>query len=48
MEKLLKRWMEDQIKKHVPLSPMTIQVKAESQFEEVKGKRTVILTQNLC
>jgi hypothetical protein len=33
MEKLLTMWMEDKIKKHVPLSLMTIQVKVRSLFE---------------
>jgi hypothetical protein len=37
-KKLLTMWMEDQIHKRAPLSLMTIQAKARSLFEAVKGK----------
>uniref|UniRef100_K7F3I0 HTH CENPB-type domain-containing protein n=1 Tax=Pelodiscus sinensis TaxID=13735 RepID=K7F3I0_PELSI len=36
MEKILVLWMEDQIEKCTPLSPMTIQTKACSLFEDLK------------
>uniref|UniRef100_A0A8C9SKK2 HTH CENPB-type domain-containing protein n=1 Tax=Scleropages formosus TaxID=113540 RepID=A0A8C9SKK2_SCLFO len=38
MEKLLMMWMEDQIRKCVPLSLMNIQAKARSLYEDIKGK----------
>jgi hypothetical protein len=39
MEKLSTTWMEDQIQRHVPLSPMTVQVKAGSLYSDIKGRR---------
>lgn len=38
MEKLLTMWMEHQIKKRVPLTLTTIQLKARNLFEAVKDK----------